>query len=208
MTKIKSLMIMPPFACSLLALILGLHCGGSGQSEGRAGAPQVPAAEHPRGCVEAIPGSSVSDTASSSLLPLPSLPRKYLPNTSQLQVQLRFRGYCSAQADSVTPTDCSPRRLLCPWDLSGKNTRMGCHSLLQGFFPTQGLNLGLWHCRQVLYCLSCQGSGPRRVDSPALSAPDIPGGGCPPPEPGGCLVTAHRHRRAAGGLSGTYFWEI
>ena len=27
-------------------------------------------------------------------------------------------------------------------------------SLLQGIFPTQGLNLGLPHCRQILYQLS------------------------------------------------------
>ena len=32
------------------------------------------------------------------------------------------------------------------------------HSLLQGIFPTQGLNLGLWHYRQILYHLSHQGS--------------------------------------------------
>ena len=35
---------------------------------------------------------------------------------------------------------------------------MGCHSLLQGIFPTQGLNLGLPHCRWILYHLSHQGS--------------------------------------------------
>ena len=29
-------------------------------------------------------------------------------------------------------------RLLCPWNSSGKNTGVGCHSLLQGIFPTQG----------------------------------------------------------------------
>ena len=34
----------------------------------------------------------------------------------------------------------------------------GCHSLLQGIFPKQGLNLGLLHCRQILYPLSHQGS--------------------------------------------------
>ena len=28
----------------------------------------------------------------------------------------------------------------------------------RGFFPTQGLNAGLWHCRQILYRLSPQGS--------------------------------------------------
>ena len=31
---------------------------------------------------------------------------------------------------------------------------MDCHFLLQGIFPTQGLNPGLLHCRQTLYCLS------------------------------------------------------
>ena len=30
--------------------------------------------------------------------------------------------------------------------------------LLQGIFQTQGLNPGLLHCRQILYCLSQQGS--------------------------------------------------
>ena len=36
---------------------------------------------------------------------------------------------------------------------------MGCHFLLQGIFPTQGLNLGLLHCRQMLYCPSHKESG-------------------------------------------------
>ena len=39
-------------------------------------------------------------------------------------------------------------RLLCPWDFPGKNTRVGYHFLLQGIFPTQGLNPGLL-CWQV-----------------------------------------------------------
>ena len=30
--------------------------------------------------------------------------------------------------------------LLCPWDISGKNTGVGCHFLFQGIFPTQGSN--------------------------------------------------------------------
>ena len=30
-------------------------------------------------------------------------------------------------------------RLLCPWDSPGKNTAVGGHFLLQGIFPTQGL---------------------------------------------------------------------
>ena len=39
----------------------------------------------------------------------------------------------------------------------GKSTRMGCHFLLQRIFPTQGSNLGLPHCRQMLYHLSHKG---------------------------------------------------
>ena len=38
---------------------------------------------------------------------------------------------------------------------------MGCHSLLQGIFPTQGSNLGLLHGRQILYGVSNQGAAPR-----------------------------------------------
>ena len=46
---------------------------------------------------------------------------------------------------------------LCPRDSPGKNTGVGCHSVLQGIFPTQGWNPGLPHCRQILYCLGHQG---------------------------------------------------
>ena len=39
-----------------------------------------------------------------------------------------------------------------------KNTGVGSLSLLQWLFPTQELNWGLLHCRQILYQLSSQGS--------------------------------------------------
>ena len=40
-----------------------------------------------------------------------------------------------------------------------QNTGVGSLSLLQRiFFPAQGLNPGLPHCRQILYQLSCKGS--------------------------------------------------
>ena len=51
---------------------------------------------------------------------------------------------------------CDP--MVSPWNSPGKNTEVGCHSLLLGIFPTQGSNLGLLHCRQILYHLSYQGS--------------------------------------------------
>ena len=45
---------------------------------------------------------------------------------------------------------------LCPWNSPGKNIRVSCHFLLQGIFPTQGLNLhllvsGIGTGRQVLW---------------------------------------------------------
>ena len=54
--------------------------------------------------------------------------------------------------------DCSPPGSSVHGDSPGKNTGMGCYALLQGIFPTQGLNPGLLHCRQILYHLSHQGS--------------------------------------------------
>ena len=44
------------------------------------------------------------------------------------------------------------------WDYPGITTGVGCHALLQGIFPTQGLNLGLPQCKQILYHLRHQGS--------------------------------------------------
>ena len=44
-----------------------------------------------------------------------------------------------------------------------KNTGVGSLSLLQGIFPTQGLNPGLPHCRRILYQLSHSGS-PRLLE--------------------------------------------
>ena len=41
-----------------------------------------------------------------------------------------------------------------PWNSPGKKTGVGSHSLLQGIFLVQGLNLGLLHCTWILSCLS------------------------------------------------------
>ena len=43
-----------------------------------------------------------------------------------------------------------PARCLCPWNSPGKNTGVGCYSLLQEIFLTQGLNPGLLHHRHIL----------------------------------------------------------
>ena len=61
----------------------------------------------------------------------------------------------SVMSDSVIPWTVACQA---PLNVPGKNTGVGSHSLLQGIFPTQGLNPGLPHCRQILYHLSHQGS--------------------------------------------------
>ena len=48
--------------------------------------------------------------------------------------------------------------LYSPWNSPGQNTGMDSCSLLQGIFPTQGLNPSLPYCRQILYRLNHQGS--------------------------------------------------
>ena len=56
------------------------------------------------------------------------------------------------------PMDCGTPGSSVPGDSPGRNTGVGCHALLQGIFPILGSNPGLWHCRQILYHLSHQGS--------------------------------------------------
>ena len=56
------------------------------------------------------------------------------------------------------PIGCSPRRSSVSGDSPGKNTGVGCHTLLQGIFLTEGLNPGFPHWRQILYHLNHQGS--------------------------------------------------
>ena len=50
---------------------------------------------------------------------------------------------CSVVANSLQPHGLQPTRLLCPQDSPGKNTEVGCPSLLQGIFLTQASNLQL-----------------------------------------------------------------
>ena len=54
---------------------------------------------------------------------------------------------CSVVSDSLRF-----HGLQCPWNSLGQNL-VGSLSLLHGIFPTQGLNPGLPHCRQILYQL-------------------------------------------------------
>ena len=51
-----------------------------------------------------------------------------------------------------------PNGLDSPWNSPGQNNGVGSHFLLQGIFLTQGSNLGLLHCWQILYHLSYERS--------------------------------------------------
>ena len=62
---------------------------------------------------------------------------------------------CSVVSDSL-----QPHELYSPWNSPGQNNGVGSLSLLQGIFPTQGLNSGLLHCRWILYQLNRKGSLP------------------------------------------------
>ena len=58
---------------------------------------------------------------------------------------------------SVCPT-LQPHGPYNPWNSLGQNTWVGSLSLLQGIFPTQGLNPGFPHCRWILYQMRHKGS--------------------------------------------------
>ena len=72
------------------------------------------------------------------------------------------------------PMDCSPPHSSVHGDSPGKNTGVGCHTLLQGIFPTQGSNPGLPHCRWICYSLSHQGSQEYRSGQPIPSPGELP----------------------------------
>ena len=70
---------------------------------------------------------------------------------SESEVTQLCRTFCN-------PMDCSLPGSCIQGTFRSRVLGVGCHFLLQGIFPTQGLNLGLPHYRQTLYCLSHQGS--------------------------------------------------
>ena len=95
----------------------------------------------------------------------PCRPRKtgsqtHLPSSLQQRFLLVFSH--KVMPDSLRPHGLYPARLLGPWiPRTGKNTGVGCQSLLQGIFPTQGVNpclLCLLHWQAGSLPLSRQGS--------------------------------------------------
>ena len=64
------------------------------------------------------------------------------------------RIYFESESCSVVFKSLRLHGLYSPWNSAGQNTGVDSLSLLQGSFPTQGLNLGFSHCRWIIYQLS------------------------------------------------------
>ena len=76
-----------------------------------------------------------------------------------------------SESCSVVSNSLWPHGLYSPWNFPGQHAEVGSLSLLQGIFPTQGLNLGLPHCGEaggILYQLSHKGN-PRILEWVAYS---------------------------------------
>ena len=82
--------------------------------------------------------------------------------------------YIESESCSVVSHSLGPHGLYSPWNSPGQNTRVGSLSLPQEIFPTQGLNPGLPHCRQILYLLIHKASTRILEWVPILSAVDLP----------------------------------
>ena len=92
----------------------------------------------------------------------------------------RCLAYHESESHSAVSDSLRPHGLHSPWNSPGQNTGVGSLSLLQGIFPTQGLNPGLPHCRQILFQLSHKG-GPRILEWEAYPSPaDLPNPGIKP----------------------------
>ena len=75
---------------------------------------------------------------------------------SFLYLCLNYVEHMKVLVTQLHPTFCNP--MDCSLPGSSVHGIWGCHFLLQGTFPPQGLNSGLPHCRQILYHLSHQGN--------------------------------------------------
>ena len=116
---------------------------------------------------------------------------------------------CWVMSDSLQPRGWYPARLLCPWDLPGKNTGVACLFLLQGIFLPQESNpyllLGRWilHCCVTWKARSDYVLGfcffPDSTFLPPLLAPSYSGGGQERRTPYlfSCLNRLQRVRRGA-----------
>ena len=121
--------------------------------------------------LECLPYANLSSLEQSSKIATRIIPtyrcgRRVSGEWNELSVDLqRQRGVAETQAHSVVracsvpsavsdplwPHGLQPTRLLCPWNSPDNDTGVGCRTLLQGIFPTQGSDPNLLHllCSQA-----------------------------------------------------------
>ena len=85
----------------------------------------------------------------------------YLTFGTVLEV-IKYR-LCVCEGHSFVSNSLRPHGLYSPWNSPGQNARVGCLSLLQGIFPTQGSNSVLPHCRRILLPAKPQGKPKYRL---------------------------------------------
>ena len=76
------------------------------------------------------------------------------PGPQALETAKLLNDYYESESHSVLSDSLWPHGLYSPWNSPCQNTRVGSLYLLQGIFPTLGLNPGSPHCRWILYQLS------------------------------------------------------
>ena len=128
-------------------------------------------------------GRSLVWQQSPSVWPSQAAPQGQLPTIrSQTTPQTCCQNFGSLCTNTKQKMEPELWRRKKEWLYPGQNTGVGSHSLLQGIFPTQGLNPGLPHCRQILYQLShqgspllCQAKGGHSRLAPQELCPPLPG---------------------------------
>ena len=94
---------------------------------------------------------------------LPGSPKPAVPD-------LKVKVLVTQSSPTVfNPMDFIARQAPLSMGFSRQENWSGFPSLLQGIFPTEGLNPGLLHCRQILYHLSQQG-GPQSLMQGSMNA--------------------------------------
>ena len=127
-------------------------------------AQSYPTLSHPMDC--SPPGSSVHGFSRQEYWSGVPLPSPFLSHALYQMSVCYLYFFCPGNSILVCvlvaqlcptlcdPMECSPTRLLCPWNSPDKSTEVGSPSILQEIFLTQGSNLVLLHYKQILYRLS------------------------------------------------------
>ena len=128
-------------------------------------AQSCPTLSDPMDCT--LPGSSVHGIFQARVLKWAAISFSRGTSRPRDQTQVscivgrRFTVWATREAQPETKSTSSTLQVdSLPFEPPGKpkNTGVGSLFLIQGIFPTQGLNQALLHCRWILYQLSYQGS--------------------------------------------------